>query len=76
MLSEIRPALVSTILLTLLLGLAYPLAVTGVAKVAFPYQAQGSLVRDKAGHHSDEGSDQYGRQQLVEFKTVHGSNPG
>ena len=49
MLSEIRPAIVSTVLFTLLLGVAYPLAVTGVSKVAFPYQAGGSLVRDANG---------------------------
>ncbi len=49
MLSEIRPAIVSTILFTLLLGLGYPLAVTGIAQVAFPYQANGSLVRDAKG---------------------------
>jgi K+-transporting ATPase ATPase C chain len=50
MLSEIRPAIVSTVLFTLLLGLAYPLAITGVAQVAFPYQAGGSLVTDRSGH--------------------------
>jgi potassium-transporting ATPase KdpC subunit len=50
MLSEIRPAIVSTVLFTLLLGLVYPLAITGVAQVAFPYQANGSLVRDAGGH--------------------------
>ena len=49
MLSEIRPAIVSTILFTLLLGVAYPLAITGVSKVAFPWQAEGSLLRDKSG---------------------------
>lgn len=49
MLSEIRPAIVSTVLFTVLLGLLYPLAVTGIAKVAFPYQAEGSLVRDGSG---------------------------
>jgi K+-transporting ATPase ATPase C chain len=47
--SEIRPAIVSTVLLTVLLGLLYPLAITGVAKVAFPWQAEGSLVRDRSG---------------------------
>lgn len=45
MLSLLRPALVSVGLFTLLLGLAYPLAITGVAQVAFPTQADGSLVR-------------------------------
>jgi K+-transporting ATPase ATPase C chain len=50
MLSEIRPALVSTVLFTLLLGLGYPLLVTGVSEVAFPFQANGSLITDKSGH--------------------------
>jgi potassium-transporting ATPase KdpC subunit len=50
MLSDIRPAIVSTVLFTLLLGLGYPLLVTGMAQVAFPYQANGSIVRDTAGH--------------------------
>lgn len=49
MLSHLRPALVSMGLFTALLGLAYPLAVTGVAQAAFPAQANGSLVRDADG---------------------------
>ena len=49
MFSDIRPAIVSTVLFTALLGVAYPLAITGVAKVAFPYQAGGSLVKDAGG---------------------------
>ena len=44
MLSLIRPALVSVLLFTVLLGLAYPLALTGVAQLAFPAQANGSLI--------------------------------
>jgi K+-transporting ATPase ATPase C chain len=49
MLSQIRPALVTTLLFTLLLGVAYPLAVTGIGKLAFPRQAEGSLIRDGQG---------------------------
>jgi K+-transporting ATPase ATPase C chain len=49
MLSDLRPALVSTVLFTVLLGLLYPLAITGIAKAAFPAQAEGSLVRDRSG---------------------------
>ncbi|KAB2914770.1 MAG: K(+)-transporting ATPase subunit C [Hyphomicrobiaceae bacterium] len=44
MLRELRPALVLIGLLTLITGLIYPLAVTGVAQVLFPSQANGSLV--------------------------------
>jgi K+-transporting ATPase ATPase C chain len=42
--SAVRPALVMTILFALLLGIAYPLAMTGVGQVVFPHQANGSLV--------------------------------
>jgi K+-transporting ATPase ATPase C chain len=44
MLTLVRPALVLFALLTLLTGVAYPLLVTGVAQVAFPFQANGSLI--------------------------------
>lgn len=40
----VRPALVLFVLLSALTGLIYPMAVTGVAKAAFPAQAAGSLV--------------------------------
>lgn len=44
MLKDIRPALVLAVLLAALTGLAYPLAMTGVAQVLFPDKANGSLV--------------------------------
>ena len=49
MLTHIRPAVVTLGLMTLLTGVAYPLAVTGIA-LALPGPAGGSLVRDGAGH--------------------------
>jgi K+-transporting ATPase ATPase C chain len=49
MLQHLRPAIVMTVLFTLLLGLAYPLAMTGVAGLVFPAQAGGSLVKDASG---------------------------
>ncbi|HEY0271449.1 MAG TPA: potassium-transporting ATPase subunit KdpC [Sphingomonas sp.] len=48
-LTALRPSLVLTALFALLLGILYPLAITGVAQVAFPHQANGSIVRDAAG---------------------------
>lgn len=49
MIQHIRPAVVSMGLFTVILGLGYPLAVTGVGQAAFPFQAGGSLVKNDRG---------------------------
>lgn len=69
MFNALRPAVVMIALFTALLGLAYPLAVTGIAQVAFPAQANGSLVRDADGR--VRGSALIG-QGFAEARYLHG----
>jgi len=49
MFALVRPAIVSTLFFTLLLGVCYPLLVTGIGQLVFPAQAGGSLIRDLDG---------------------------
>ena len=49
MLRELLPALRLSAATLILTGIAYPLALTGVAEIAFPHEALGSLVRDDTG---------------------------
>jgi K+-transporting ATPase ATPase C chain len=49
MFAHMRAAVLMTVVLTVLLGIVYPLLMTGIAQVVFPEQANGSLIRTSSG---------------------------
>lgn len=68
MLKQLRPAILLTVLMTVLLGLAYPLGMTGLAQILFPHQANGSMVVQNG---KVIGSELIG-QQFTSAKYFHG----
>jgi K+-transporting ATPase ATPase C chain len=60
MLKQFRPAILALVILTIITGIIYPLLVTGLAQVVFPYQANGSSILGKDGQ--PLGSDLIGQQ--------------
>lgn len=60
MISQLRPAFFMLLIFTVISGVIYPLAVTGIAQMAFPHQANGSLIVTEGG--KTYGSELIGQQ--------------
>ena len=54
MFMHLRPVLIVFLLLTVVTGVVYPLLVTGIAQLAFPEKANGSLIRSEGGYAGSE----------------------
>jgi potassium-transporting ATPase KdpC subunit len=82
--SNLRPALAITGALTLITGLAYPLAITGAARILFPAQAAGSLLRKDGvivgssliGQHTEDPKYFWGRLSATAVPTDAANSTG